>query len=239
VGEERHWWGAPLMARLYLFAEGQTEQTFADTVLKPHLASLGVYLHNPVLIAHCRKKGLVHRGGGRKYEPMRNDILRFLKQDRAEDVFFTTMVDLYALHSGFPGMAEAEQLRHDPYLRVESLEAAWLADIGDRRFVPFIQLHEYEAWLFTDIAELRYFYPNARARIARLENMANGVDSPELINDGQHSAPSKRIISEFPEYEGSKTTVGTQLGELIGLRRIRERCPHFDRWVSKLESLQP
>lgn len=27
------------MARLYLFAEGQTEQTFADTVLRPHLAT--------------------------------------------------------------------------------------------------------------------------------------------------------------------------------------------------------
>jgi hypothetical protein len=149
------------MARLYLFAEGQTEQTFADTVLKPHLASLGVYVHNPVLIAHCRKKGLVHRGGGRKYEPMRNDILRFLKQDCADDVFFTTMVDLYGLHSGFPGMEEAEQLRYDPHLRVESLEAAWLADIGDKRFVPFIQLHEYEAWLFAHISELQYFYPNA------------------------------------------------------------------------------
>ena len=34
------------MARLYLFAEGQTEQTFADTVLKPHLANFGVYMHN-------------------------------------------------------------------------------------------------------------------------------------------------------------------------------------------------
>ena len=39
------------MARLYLFAEGQTEQTFADTVLKPHLAKFGVYMPNPVLIA--------------------------------------------------------------------------------------------------------------------------------------------------------------------------------------------
>lgn len=26
------------MARLYLFAEGQTEQTFANNLLKPHLA---------------------------------------------------------------------------------------------------------------------------------------------------------------------------------------------------------
>lgn len=27
------------MARLYLFAEGSTEQTFANTVLKPHAVS--------------------------------------------------------------------------------------------------------------------------------------------------------------------------------------------------------
>ncbi len=45
------------MTRLYLFAEGPTELTFADAVLKPHLANLGVYLHPPVLIAHARKKG--------------------------------------------------------------------------------------------------------------------------------------------------------------------------------------
>ena len=31
------------MVRLHLFAEGQTEQTFANTVLKRHLASFGVY----------------------------------------------------------------------------------------------------------------------------------------------------------------------------------------------------
>jgi hypothetical protein len=47
--------GATLMPRLYLFAEGATEQAFAATILKPHLASVGVYLHPPVLIAHAKK----------------------------------------------------------------------------------------------------------------------------------------------------------------------------------------
>ncbi len=57
------------MARLYLFAEGQTEQTFADNVLKPHLANFGVYLQGPVLIAHARRKGKIHRGGGASISP--------------------------------------------------------------------------------------------------------------------------------------------------------------------------
>ena len=52
------------MARLHFFVEGQTEQTFADTVLKPHLANFCVYVQKPVLIAHARKKGRIHRGGG-------------------------------------------------------------------------------------------------------------------------------------------------------------------------------
>ncbi len=78
------------MARLHLFAEGQTEQTFADTVLRPHLADFGVYMHNPVLIAHARKKGKVHRGGGRNFQAMQNDIVRFLKQESGGKVYMTT-----------------------------------------------------------------------------------------------------------------------------------------------------
>lgn len=68
------------MVRLYVFAEGRTEQTCADKVLKPHLANLGVYMPKPVLIAHARKKGRVHRGGGRNFTAMQNDIQRRLKQ---------------------------------------------------------------------------------------------------------------------------------------------------------------
>ena len=110
-GEEHHRRQSALMARLYLFAEGRTEQTFADTVLKPHLAECGVYMNRPVLIAHAHRKHRTHRGGGRKFRPMQNDICRFLKQDSARDVFFTSMIDLYVLHSGFPGVEVAEEHR--------------------------------------------------------------------------------------------------------------------------------
>ena len=138
------------MARLYLFAEGQTEQTFASNVLKPHLALFGVFMHNPVLIAHAKKRGRVHRGGVDRYLPMKNDILRFLAQEKDADVFFTTMIDLYGIHADFPGLDEAEKLRHMPEKRVELLEQQFAQDIGDQRLIPYIQLHEYEAYLFAD-----------------------------------------------------------------------------------------
>ena len=68
---------------------------------------------------------------------MKNDIARFLKQDSAADVFFTTMIDLYAVHTGFPGREEAEKLKNDPYRRVSLLHEMWATDVGDPRFIPF------------------------------------------------------------------------------------------------------
>ncbi|MFM6097453.1 MAG: hypothetical protein ACKPCG_04760 [Dolichospermum sp.] len=44
------------MVRLYLFAEGQTEQTFASTILQPYLTQYQVFMHHHRLIAHGRKK---------------------------------------------------------------------------------------------------------------------------------------------------------------------------------------
>ncbi len=225
------------MARLYLFAEGQTEQTFADTVIKPHLANLGVYLHPPILLAHAKKRGVVHRGGGRKYVPMKNDILRFLAQEKECDVFFTTMIDLYSIHADFPGLAETEKLRHMPDKRVDALEQTFARDIGDNRFVPYIQLHEYEAYLFSDPTWFRYFYSHHEQQIAALKNIADKYDTPELIDDGPQSAPSKRIIAELPDYEDAKSAVGPQVAELIGLDVIRNKCPHFAAWLLRLEEL--
>jgi hypothetical protein len=225
------------MVRLYLFAEGQTEQTFADTLLKPHLAAKGVYLHKPVLIAHARKKGRVHRGGGRKYVPMKNDILRFLSQEKGRDVFFTTMIDLYAISFEFPGLEKAEELRFDPNKHVKCLEQAFADDIGDPRFIPHIQLHEYEAYLFSDPECFRYFYDHRKKEIAALQTIANEHSTPELIDDGPHSAPSKRIIEKFPDYEGAKAVLGPEVAQLIGLDMIRSKCPHFASWLSQLESL--
>ncbi len=225
------------MARLYLFAEGQTEQTFADTMLKPHLASVGVFINGPILVAHARKGGRVHRGGVLKYAPVKADIARFLAQEKATDVFFTTMIDLYALPDDFPQWDEAERLRQSPVLRVEMLEEAFADDIADSRFLPYIQLHEYEAYLFSNPAQFAFFYPQDNKAVAALQAVADGFASPELIDDGPETAPSKRIIAELPDYKCAKSVIGPQVAELIGLDAIRKKCPHFNAWLSQLEQL--
>ncbi|WP_293333392.1 DUF4276 family protein [Microcoleus sp. CAWBG58] len=225
------------MVRLYLFAEGQTEQTFADILIQPQLALYDVFMHNPILIAHAKKKGQVHRGGGRNYLPMKNDIMRFLKQEKAPDVFFTTMIDLYAIHADFPGLAESESLRQDPIQRVEFLEKRFAEDIGDARLIPYLQLHEYEAYLFSDPTCFKYLDAGRTKEIEALRVIASQYQTPELINDGQQTAPSKRIIAQFPDYGKAKSIFGPLLAEQIGLHVIRNKCSHFDKWLSRLESL--
>jgi hypothetical protein len=224
------------MIRLYLFAEGQTEQTFATNLLSPHLANLGIYI-KAILIAHAKKGGKVHRGGGRNYLPMKNDICRFLSEEKEKNVFFTTMIDLYAIPADFPGLDDAEKLRHIPDKRVKALETTFANDINDSRFIPYIQLHEYEAYLFSDPAKFSFFYEKHDKEISTLKAIADSKTTPELINDGLHSAPSKRIIAQFPDYEGAKPVVGSTVAELIGLDVIRNKCPHFNEWLSRLEGL--
>ena len=223
------------MARLYLFAEGQTEQTFADTLIKPELALHQVYMQNPVLIAHGKKKGRVHRGGGGKYVPMKNDIRCFLKQEKALDVFFTTMIDLYAIPPDFPGLAESESMSQNLPQRVKFLEQRFAADIDDNRFIPYIQLHEYEAYLFSDPTCFEYLDSGGTKEVEVLQSIASQYNTPELINHGQQTSPSKRIMAQFSDYK--KTTDGPLLAELIGLQVIRSQCSHFNQWLSRLESL--
>jgi hypothetical protein len=224
------------MARLCLTVEGRTEQTFSAIVLSSHLASCGVYLGKPRLIALSKRKGIVHRGGIRRYEPARNDIRRWLAEDRSCDAFFTTMIDLYGLPKDFPDFQRAALLSN-PYERVAALEEAFAKDIADQRFIPYIQLHEFEALLLSDPTAFGHYYTDCEREINALVNLAKEFKSPELINDGEQTAPSKRIGKEIPQHLGAKRTAGPIIAAGIGLERIREKCPHFNAWLTRLESL--
>jgi len=230
------------MARLYIFVEGQTEQTYGGTVLKDHLAARGVFVQGPILIAHARRRGGAHRGGGRNYLAMKNDILRFVSQEKGQDVFFTTMIDLYALPKDFPGWGEAEKLRTTPYDRVKELENHFAADVHDphgrpTRFIPHVQLHEFETILFCRPQAFSSFFGDCKKQVEQLERISGDFKCPELVDDGETTAPSKRIASVFPDYLGAKPTAGPFIAGEIGLETVRSCCPHFDAWLKRLESL--
>ncbi len=224
------------MARVNLTAEGLTEQQFAAQVLRPHLCSFHVFLGGNRCASVGKKKRNVHRGGVVRYEPLKNDICRWLKEDTSADVYFTTMFDLYALPADFPGYAEASK-KAVALDRVVALEEAMRKDIDDRRFIPYIQLHEFEALLLSDPSAFACRYTEHAREIERLKELCTRYDTPEDIDDGQDSAPSKRIGKEIPEYVREKPTAGPIIAAEIGLEKIRAKCPHFNDWLTKLENL--
>jgi hypothetical protein len=213
--------------RLYVIAEGQTEQSFVRKILADHL---GHYQISATARAVETSKG--YRGGLTSYLKAKNDIIRWLKEDQSTDVRFTTMFDLYGLPSNFPSYETAKH--NDPYKRVEILESALLEDINDSRFIPYIQIHEFETLIFADPEKLANEYLGYQNKIEPLRKLSV-EKSPEMINDGVDTAPSKRIIRLIPEY--SKAVGGVNVVSAIGIDKLRTRCPHFNEWLEKLEIL--
>lgn len=218
--------------RLYMTVEGPTEREFAETVLKPHLAQFSVGLFPRVLVTNRKQS---KRGGVLSFATFRNDLMRLMNQHTQSDARFTTMVDLYALPKTFPGWAEAER-KNLPPDRVTVLETALQAEFDNYRFVPYIQLHEFEALLYCDLSQLVSRIDGAEKPIATLAQEVAGL-APEEIDEGETTAPSKRIINHLPIYKRVKVRVGATAAAAIGLATLRDKCPHFNDWVSKLEQL--
>jgi hypothetical protein len=218
--------------RLYITVEGQAEKDFADRAMKPHLAAYSVDVRPRVVLTN-RKLG--KRGGVLDFAKIRGDIDRLMKEDRHGEARFTTMVDLYALPPEFPGWADA-RAKVRPIERVAVLEEALQTEFAEPRFIPFIQLHEFEALLYCDLGELQRRIANSESGIRNLSSEVANIE-PEEINEGPMTAPSKRIIRHVPIYERSKVRVGAPAAAAIGLSKLRSMCPHFGAWLSRLESL--
>jgi hypothetical protein len=217
--------------RLNLIVEGQTEETFVKLLLAPHLGARSVWCQ-----ARCVMTSRKQRGGMTSYALARRDIQLWIKEDKNDDAVFSTMFDLYALPNDFPDYAKAKRLA-DPFEQVKILEKALKDDIDDRRFIPYLQLHEFEALILADPGKLDWEFINHTGPIAELTQIAAAFRSPEHINDGKDTAPSKRIIQEIPEYAKMKASAGPLVADKIGLPAIREKCAHFNGWLTSLEAL--
>ncbi|MBM4047038.1 MAG: DUF4276 family protein [Planctomycetes bacterium] len=224
-----------MSVRLHFVVEGQTEETFVNRVLAPHLATYSVW-GKVRCVMTSRRRGVIHRGGLLSYAMARKDIRLWMKEDQNADAVFTTMFDLYRLPSDSPGYDQARRIG-DPRRRVTALEEAMREDIGDRRLIPYLQLHEFEALLLADPQKLQCEFLDRDAAVQNLVVLSSRFDSPEMIDDGEHTAPSKRIIQEIPEYQGMKASAGPLVAEKIGLACLREKCKHFGEWLSRLESM--
>lgn len=225
------------MPRLLIHVEGQTEEAFVNEILEEHLLASGYRAVAARIVGNARLKR--RRGGIRPWPSVRKDIVNHLKEDSG--CIATTMVDYYGLPQqgagGWPGRARAAGLRVSQ--KATCVEAALLEDVAKDidnpdRFIPFVLMHEFEGLLFSDCDALSRGVGRPELR-PHFEAIRNQFVTPEEINDSPDTAPSKRMESIIPGYE--KPLLGILAALEIGLARIRAECPHFNAWLSDLESL--
>ena len=218
------------MKRVFISVEGQTEETFVKEILVPHLESFQVYPVPIILSTKRTRQGNKFKGGITRFQRIQNEINLLLRDTDVSAV--TSMYDLYKFPADFPGYDEAP--RGDCYQRVAYLENEFTKLISDPRFRPYIQLHEFEALLFVNLSAISKAFPGTN-KLAELERIKSAFSSPEEINEGEQTAPSKRILHLFPDYQ--KPLHGVLISIDTGLDNIRSECGHFNDWITWLESL--
>ena len=221
------------MTRLLVLVEGETEEMFVNSVLEPHLRTLGYIQVAARKLGNARQRS--RRGGIRAWSSVRTDLERHLRQDR--EAVVALMVDYYGLPQtggrAWPGRAASTG--------ADAVEAAVRESIARRmgggfdrgRFLPLVMMHEFEAMLFSDCAAFGSAIGRADLSPA-LQAIRNDFPNPEAIDDSPERAPSKRIEALFPAYQ--KPLMGALAALEIGLKRIRVECPHFRSWLERLEA---
>lgn len=105
---------------------------------------------------------------------------------------------------------------------------------SERRFIPYISVHEFEALLFSDSTSLAEAIEIKENKITCI---LDECGEPEAINNKQETAPSKRLDKLSKNGKFPKTTKGITIATEIGIDKIRGKCPVFNNWIAKLESL--
>jgi hypothetical protein len=218
------------MSRVIAVVEGYTEEDFVREVLAPFLGSKNVYMTARLV----GKPG--HKGGDCRYDRAKRDVLALLRQEA--DTIVTTMFDFYALPDSWPGRAEAITA---PFSQKAPLvETAVRKDVMDelgtsfdkRRFHPYIQMHEFEALLFSQPAVICAVLRSPKSE-REVRSIRASFQTPEEINDNSATAPSMRLLGLFADYR--KRLHGLIAAQRMGVGVMTKECPHFSQWVETLQ----
>ena len=223
------------MSIIWVVCEGQSENRFVKEVLCPYVLEKTAYSIElkPITLTTSKNKkaGKVYKGGLVRYEKAINDI----RESLAYGGVVTTMFDFYAIPVDFPGYDVAMKAGSS-LDRVTRLEESMIEDVIKRLgvredcFIPYIQLHEFEALFYCELNALKDFYPDKSEDIDKLIKEVSGFE-PEEIDQGSETAPSKRLLKHLNYRKGEMVVFPLQK---IGIDRMREKCPHFNEWVERL-----
>lgn len=224
------------MKRIVVVCEGDTEEEFVRDVLAPNFYELKLSIE-PQMIETSNG----HRGGALNYDRVKPHLRNLLRQKSAPVV--TTLFDLYKLDKRFPGFEQSKRLPElGPKLgllcREFHADIVAVAECSPERFIPYIQAHEFEALLFSDVTCLAKVNPNwSKKSIEQLiEIRANSI-SPEHINERPETKPAAHLERELKNPKYHKRRYGPIVAQKIGLTKIEAECAFFAAWLAQIRKL--
>ncbi|MDR3405710.1 MAG: DUF4276 family protein [Chthoniobacter sp.] len=222
---------------MLVIVEGQTERAALQQV------DVGTQFFNQGFSVHPKVVGKPgHKGGVRSFERILPEIIALLRQEPQAKV--STLFDFYALPlADWPGHPQSANL--PPAQAVSIIEAGMTAAVAAAipglipgRFVPYIQLFEFEALLFADPAVMAAAFgnPALNQTFAAIVAQCGGC---EAIDSGPHTAPSKRIEAVYPAYKkgsGLNAHAPIILGQIArnNWPHLLQACPRFAGWIGNL-----
>ena len=208
------------MIRLAIVVEGRTEEEFVKQVLSVHLSDHGVSTA-PIIVG---RPG--HKGGRVTVDRIAAHVQRLVHDFDA----VTTLVDFYGFRDRPTDDVDELQSQID-----DACQTVASQPLRADRVFAYVQRHEFEALLFSDVSAFRATPITSEAAISRLESVRQAYPSPEDIDDGRDTAPSKRIDAALPGYR--KPTHGIAVAADVGIDAMKRECPRFAAWLTRLESL--
>jgi len=156
------------------------------------------------------------------------------------------LLDYYGLPDDWPGRVDArervwsEKASHVELKIHDDIVLSMGENFDPKFFIPYVQLHEFEALMFADVEQLASVTaPISNRSLEQLaERFSEILDEggePEAINDHYETCPSRRILGLVPTYR--KRVLGPIVTSRIGLDVLREKCSHFASWLARLEAI--
>lgn len=202
----------PKWIEINIVCKGRAEENFVKNVLNKY------FIPKQIKLIPYRLNNCGNISGNVSIEKLVDCLCR------CNTSIITTLVDYY----GFKGNK----------LDVTSLENDILNKYSKRKkdkiLIPYVQMHEFEALLFSDIntiSESMNANDNQMDELAKIIKEYN--NEPEKIDNSIETAPSKRLEKIFIDYK--KTVDGILISKNIGIDKIKENCKKFNTWLIKIE----
>lgn len=216
-----------MIRAIYIICEGQTEEEFVNGILRPYFNSHQIYDVRPILMSTSK----AHKGGDVKYARLKFNIDKLL--NRETDILVTTFIDFFRLKNDFPKFEDAQAIQNK-IQKIQFLEQAFAEAINNPQFIPYIQLHEFEGLLFASKDGFEFLPDLKPASLKSLLSAVNEKENPEELNDGELTAPSKRLEQLIPGFDKNKPFYGGLIAEVNTIQAILKRCIRFNNWVETL-----